>query len=479
MATQDDGIMLTPEQISALLQAEADVHVKVTGLSRIDRKVVDKLISHVVSSATIGDAVREADQAVSQWLAAGLFKRADYSLEPPQEATNRDVVVHFRVEEGRPQRSIGVFTSEAALPEVRVGLSNLFGGKYSIQGTYVPPASKLHSWSLAVSSLVPWLGRSTEYSIGARTEAKTLHPADVERVEEIKATTRTQEGAFEIGFQRRTMAARDSHRIPRELLRDFVTHGKGFLRHEVHVDRTVKHQHPLLFDMYPLPVSGFDVSMISELCGSFLGGTSCFHKWECLGTRYWPVGPFCSLQWSAKLGSVAPLTPNSRVPLNDRLFLSQRHVRGYKSIGPSTFDLFTDAATGEGCRMTRYAPTGGNALAASSLSFNFPFLLFPRNGMVAMHAFVDGGSLRWVRRASELLDVQAWRDSAKASAGFGLVITRLPLIGQIYNGRFELNVSVPLSVGSNGLPGLRATTPDAQLFDTVKFGLTWSSSVSM
>lgn len=55
----------------------------------------------------------------------------------------------------------------------------------------------------------------------------------------------------------------------------------------------------------------------------------------------------------------------------------------------------------------RIVALGGNALWATSLSLNFPFLFFPHNGLAAMHFFANAGNLRYVDSFSALTDLYA------------------------------------------------------------------------
>jgi hypothetical protein len=475
---------ISQQDVQTLLATQARIHVKFDGLQRIDPVVLQRRIASITSSQTVGQALGASEAALQEWKEAGFFRDgSSFHLEPfsesSQDVNSKDVLLCFDVEEARAQKSGGVFATESAVPEVRLALKNVFGGRYSAQLNYIPPASRLHSWTLSVQSRVPWIGTSAEYSVGAATEKKLLHPADVERIEEVKAVTFTEDSKVTLGFQQRAMAARDQTRMPSSILSDFPKHTKGYLKYEVTMHRAAYRQHPVLYQMYPLPVGGFDAYMMSEVCGGLLGGSACFHKWECQLTRYWSLGHFLSMQSGLRVGTVSPFFPNAPVPLNDRFFLSQRHVRGYKSVGPSTFDDGVKAA--DGGLSTRFAPTGGTAVIAGTTSLNFPLPFYPSNGMVAMHLFADGGALRMIRKFSEMIDWRQWWDASRFSVGGGLVLTRVPFVGAIPDGRFELNWSLPVRV-EQWAPFKLAFSPsnrETRLFESLKFGLTWSSAVAL
>lgn len=460
----DIPIIVTEDHLTKLLAADVHPHVHFEGLATIDRRALEKGVKELESSQTVHELVGTTEKLTSHWVQSGLFRRAFYNLEPAADGGSKDVVVNIEVEEARPSKSIGVFTTDGAVPEIRAGLKNILGGKYSLELNYIPPTARLHSWSCSLVSNVPWLGRTAEYYLGTRTETKTLHPADAERVDELRATARNDESSLSVGYQRRSMAARNMTDVPDSLRKDFECHGKAYVRHEMNINRTKSHSAPILNQIYPLPVAGYELNVTSEVCGGILGGLPCFHKWEGQFTKFWSITPLVSFQWGCKLGSIEPLS-KGRIPLSDRLFLSHRHVRGYKTIGPSTFDNVGDT--------TRFAATGGNALWATTASLNFPFLGFPTNGMAAMHLFADWGNLRMINTIKELTNAKEWLSTSKGSVGVGIVITRIPLLGITPNGRFELNFSLPLKTGKAGGPD------QSRLFDKVKFGLVWSSVLSM
>lgn len=464
-------VNITEEDFAAALNIPITTHVRLSGIQNLHPYVVARDLEIIKRCSTMEEVVGTMSEIRSRWEGLGLFKKIDYNFEPTQDGGRYDVCVHVRVEEAKPKKSIGVFTTDTSLPEITVALENIFGGRYSIKGNYIPPASRVHSISLSFLSNVPLLGQNAEYYIGRRTENKTYHPANSEQIEEIKATSTNKKGKVAsevtVGFQHRTLKAKCLKEVSESLRADFLPTNKGYIRHQFTFTDVAHHANPYLYNMYPLPIFGKQISLINEFAGGCFGGDFTFMKSELQASRFWPLGPFLSFQLSAKLAGVLPFM-ESRIPLNDRLFLSNSHVRGYKSVGPSTML--------ENENVSRFAATGGNALWALSGNINFPLLFFPNNGIAAMHLFANAGNLRMVDSLSSLKDAYHWFRECACSIGAGIVITRIPLFGIAPSGRFELNWSVPLGVDREG--SLVFRNGRNSLFDKVRFGLVWSSNYS-
>lgn len=465
-------VNISEEELRAVLDVPVRAHVRVSGMGGIHPKVVAKDLEAVKRCKTIEAVVHTMEEVKNRWQTLGIFRDVQYNLEPTQDGADNDICVAISVVKCMPKKSLGVFTTDTSLPEVTVALENVFGGRYSFKGNYIPPASRVHALSFSLLSNVPYIGQRAEYYLGRRTETKAFSLASGEKVEEIKATTRNQKSGLAseltVGFQRRAMLTKDRGEIPVDLLPDFSLTNKGYVRHELSVSSGAYHANPDLYNMYPLPISGRDLSLANEFAGGPAGGDFCFLKTEAQMTKYWPLGPFLSMQLSAKLAGIYPFG-GSRIPLNDRLFLSTCHVRGFKSIGPSTLDL--------GRETGRFAATGGNALWASSMSLNFPFLFFPNNGVASMHLFANAGNLQTIDTREALCDWYKWLRTSACSVGAGIVITRIPLFGIAPSGRFELNISVPLGIDKNGHITTGSGSP--KLFDRVRFGLVWSSNYTI
>lgn len=463
---------ISEEDVQAVLDIPVRTHVRVSGIQEIHPKVIAKDLETVKRCRTIEEVVHAMEEVKTRWHGLGIFRQVEYNLEPTQDGEKNDICVNIDVEEAKPKKSLGVFTTDTALPEITVALENVFGGRYSIKGNYIPPASRVHSVSFSLLSNVPFIGQSAEYYLGRRQESKAFSLANHEKIEEVKAVTQNRKAGvaseFTLGFQRRVLVTKEKSEVPEDLLPDFTTTNKGYIRHELTLSNAAYHANPYLYNAYPLPIAGQSLAFTNEFAGGPTGGDFCFWKTEAQVQKYWPLGPFFSLQWSAKLAGIHPFM-HSRIPLNDRLFLSTCHVRGFKSVGPSTLD--------SGRPHSRFAATGGNALWATSLNVNFPFVPFPNNGIVSMHVFANAGNLRMVESREALFDLWKWVRSSAFSIGAGIVVTRIPLFGISPSGRFELNVSVPLGVNSEGRIVPRNGNP--KVFDRVRFGLVWSSNFSI
>lgn len=473
-APERESVNIKEADILRALPVKIRTHVRVSGLENIAPKVIAKDLEAIKRCENLEQVQLTVAAIESRWQRLGLFNSVQYNLEPTVDGNNNDVCVHVHVKENKPKKSIGLFTTDTALPEVKVSLDNIFGGRYSISGNYVPPTTRMKSLAFSLFSNVPFIGQSSEYSIEQRTESKYYQLASSERVNEIRAVTNNKKGVMSsevtLGFQQRCMVAGvGQDQIPPELAQDFTNTEKGYIRHRLSLSNEAYHANPYLYNMYPLPIYGSSTHFTNEFAGGALGGKYTFLKSELQTTRYWPIGPFLSIQWSAKLAGIYPFFA-SRVPLNDRLFLSNCHVRGFKCIGPSTLDWEKPRE--------RYAATGGNALWATSVSLNFPFIGFPNNGIAAMHIFANAGNLGMfdsISSASQ--NISKFVSGCAASVGGGIVITRIPLFGAAPSGRLELNYSIPVGVTKDGSLTMRNGNPN--LFDNFRVGLVWSSNLSL
>ncbi|KAG8343069.1 putative Surface antigen [Trypanosoma vivax] len=466
-------VNVVEKDIKESLHLPVRAHVRVRGIEKLHPRVISRDLEAIKRSRTIFDITNNMNEAKSRWVRLGIFNDVKFNLEPTFDGAPDDVCVHIDVVESKAKKTFGVYTTETILPELTLSLENIFGGRYSFSGSYAPPTSRLHAVSFSMHSNVPFLGQRGEYFVGRRIENKVYHPATSEKIEELKAVTKNEKqnisSELSIGFQRRILASIDKHELSEDFAKDFKTTFKGFITHDFGFSNVMYHADPYLCNMYPLPIQGSQLNLKNEIAGGILGGEFNFLKSEVQTAKYWPLGPFCSLQWNAKLAGIWSYN-RTRIPLNDRLFLSSSHIRGFKSVGPSTID-------GGVKRGGRFAATGGNALWATSVSLNFPFLLFPDNGLMAMHLFANIGNLKMLHDSSELFNVYHWLRTCAASFGFGIVVTRIPLLGIAPNGRFELNFSIPFCFDERGNVNYRSHNKN--LFDHVKFGLTWSSAFSM
>lgn len=450
-------------------------HVRVGGLQRTHCSVIEKDLEAIKRCGTLRDVTSSMEQAINRWKSLGLFKDITYHFQPTSDGEKNDVCVQIDVTDTlRPVKSIGVMSTDSAYPEVNVSFDNFLGGRYSLKGSYICPASRLHSINFSLISNVPFFGANAEYSAGHRTEKKYFHLASSERVFDVKACSRNAKGKisseFTIGAQRRKLVPVRKSEILGEDWLDFRSTHKAYMRHDFTYSNVKYNESQYLFDMYPLPVEGNMLHMDNEAAG-LTGGDFCFLKSQIQFSKFWRLSPFFYLNWNSRFGGIRSMSnggQNGRIPINDRLFLSGSHVRGFKSIGPSTLDRPSS---------TRFAATGGNALWASSIGVNFPFLGLPQNGFAAMHLFANAGNLRMINSFSQLTDCWKWIRETSCSIGGGIVITRLPLLGVLPSGRFELNASVPIGVTRNG--ELKFQNGPSELFDRVKFGLVWSSDAGL
>ncbi|CCW67334.1 unnamed protein product [Phytomonas sp. Hart1] len=471
MDTKSSPVNIDENDIKAALAVNIRPHVRMVGILNTHPKVIANDLEAIKMCDSIQAVTAVMETIRNRWSNLGIFRTVNYNFEPTQNGEKGDICVRIDVEENKPKKSIGIFTTDTSLPEVTVAFENALGGRYSIKGNYIPPASRVHSLSVSLLSNVPFIGQNAEYYIGRRTESKAFHVASGEHIEEVKATTQTRKfgilSNFTIGFQRRTLLAKNKRSLPETLLSDFSTTNKGYIRHELELSRLAYHANMHLYNMYPLPIYGHSINLTNELAGGIIAGSFDFLKSELQCCKHWPLGPFFSFQWGLKLAGIYPFM-KSHIPLNDRLFLSNSHVRGFKSIGPSTLDFGPSQ---------QFAATGGNALWATSLNLNFPLLFFPNNGLAAMHLFVNAGNLRMVETFRQFQDAYSWFRKSACSFGMGIVITRIPLFGISSSGRFELNFSIPLGIDKHGNVAFR--NGNCNVFDKIKFGLVWSSNLSI
>ena len=471
-----DRVVLTDKMMANIMDSPVTSHVRFTGLSRIHPRVIQYEVDEIQATESVFDSIQASETARQRWVdQLGLFKKVDFFFEPTKDGTARDMCVQMEVEERRPQRSVGVFTTETSMPEVRVMLRNILGGRYSVQANYVPPSGQSEAWSVSLLSNVPWMGRTAEYYAGLRRETHPMQVGELERIEEVKAVSRKDangvNSSWTMGLQWRALASRDSATLPTAVIRDFTRQQKAYIEHKVSLDRTKTHRNPVLNSIYPLPVAGFDVHFTNELSGGILGGDTSIFRTSFQSSFYKLLHPLVSVHWGLRMGMASAVGSSHHVPIQDRHYLSYRHVRGYKALGPSLLDI-------DPVNTKRYGAMGGNTLWATSLSINFPFIGIPQNGLASLHLFANCGNLQNFSTLLEFKEgLKSFICSSDASVGAGIVVTRIPLLGVAPSGRFELNWSVPLHLGEDGKVNCAARNP--HLFDRFKFGLVWSDASAM
>lgn len=464
-----EDVNVTDSMISELLDKRVVTHVHFTGLDKVHKSILMGEIQDMSTALTVRDLFKAAERARYRWMNVGVFNDVSMGFEPLADGAPNDICVHCYVSEKKPTKQIGVFTTDTSVPEVTASLNNIWNGRYSVSGKYIPPASRSHAVSLALTSNAPWFGRTAEYYAGVKRDQRPMNLAQEEKVEEVRVSFNAVEpdssSQFGFGLQRRVTAARDYQDLPKHLRRELGENYKLFASHQYHISSEEYHQHPFLYSLYPLPVRGTSLFTGFEVSYNCLAGTP-VARGDLQMTRHFPLHPFVTATWSTRLGGVA--STSGHVPVSDRLYLGWRHVRGYRSIGPSTAD--------HGGEVLRYAATGGNALWSSSLSLNMPMPFLPTNGMVTTHLFADIGNNAYFSGIGDLqrraLD---FFKKASCSVGFGFVVAQIPFFGVLPSGRFELNFSLPVSIDASSGD---YTFKQPPMFDKWRFGLIWSSNVS-
>eukprot|EP00758_Cryptobia_borreli_P003207 Tbor_TRINITY_DN3608_c0_g1::TRINITY_DN3608_c0_g1_i1::g.220::m.220/K07277/SAM50, TOB55, bamA; outer membrane protein insertion porin family len=464
---------LTDEMTFALLEKEVVPYVNFSGLKRVHRQVLEKEINAIMECSNMKELFKSVERARYRWIYIGVFDDIKLSFEPIKDASPKEICVHFHVEERKPTRQIGAFTSDASIPEVSASLNNLWNSRYTLTGKYIPPAARAHAFSMSLTSNVPFFGRTSEYHCGIRMEERLKNLAAAEKVEEVKmVTTDVEENTTKqitFGLQRRHTACRDMHELPERFRSQLGQNMKAYASHNYHYTTEEFHPHPALYSMYPLPIGGFSLYAGNEI-GMDPNSRNPVWKSDFQWSRHLLLHPLLVLTLGVKVGLAASAT--GQIPINDRLFLGWRHVRGYTSIGPSTAQKGSE---GEPI-VAKYSATGGNALWASTASLNFPMPLIPSNGLLTMHMFANVGNCDYFTSIPDLRQrIDSLFRDACFSFGGGIVITQMPFFGVLPSGRFEFNVSYPMYFGKD-----TSTFIERQrgLFDRFRFGLIWSSASS-
>lgn len=465
-------ITLTDEMTLQLLEKPVVPYLHFSGLSQVHRSVLKGEMDTIVQCRTMKDLLREVERARYRWTTLGVFNDIKLSFEPISDGTAKDVCVHFHVDEKKPSKQVGVFTTETSVPEVTASLNNLLNSRYTFSGRYTPPAARSHAFSLSLTSNVPFFGRTAEYYAGIRREDRPMNLAEAEKIEEVKVVTSNVEkdssSQFTLGIQRRNTASRDRYELPQNLQAELGESIKLYASHQYHVSSEEYHVHPFLFSLYPLAVRGSSCFIGNEV-GVDPTTKNPVYRGDLQWLKHYLLHPLVVLDINVRLGVAA--SPTGHVPLSDRLFLGWRHVRGFKSIGPSTDGLPVP--------IPRYAATGGNVLWATAASLNFPVPFLPSNGLLSMHLFANVGNCDYIGSTRNLQQraFNLFRD-ASCSVGGGLVVTQIPFFGVLPSGRFEFNLSAPLKLISDGQFPIGLDDTRRGLFDKWRFGLVWSSSVS-
>ena len=470
----DSGASLREQRIQELWEQPSRIFVRVNGLKHIDSHILMREINEIRSARSIKKAVEAIELAKHRWSALGLVKEVHYTLEPIEDGTVDDVGVNLTLRDSKFSLSGGVQAEGVSTtPAINFALNNLWRGKVGLHGTYTPPALKRHSFNFStVYNYPPWpFGQKLEVVAGLRRDCKSFHVAEETTLREVKiVTTHLNHPATHVttvGLQRRTNFSRIA--MPLECLGSLLLPSeKLYLANELIVSRVQFHEHPSTRAVLPLPIRGQFVHLRAEAAttaadGQPLGSLqSVFVKTEAVVHRYVALHPLASLAISGRVGALMPLSRDGPLPLNDRFFLGWRNVRGFKSVGPSTNDWAKV--------VEQFGATGGNAIWAASLSLNLPFPLFPANGLVTSHCFLNAGNCALIPRGEWRARLGGLLQDAKVAVGCGLVLV-MPGGLDGSNGKIELNWSLPiLQVGRRGL---RIGAENSHLVDSLRFGCCW------
>lgn len=272
--------------------------------------------------------------------------------------------------------------------------------------------------------------------------------------------------------------------VPSWLQHHFAPSTKCFLKYELRYS-TVQHLPRPWYDVFSLPVSGTDFCGTAEVAGGLLGGSSSLAKAEVQCIHHRTLFPFVVLDLGLRGGFCAGLGGSEWVgqdarwgdslALVDRFYLNWRNVRGFLAVGPNTN---TEAEMrGEGDNPPRrFRCLGGNAVWAASATVNFPFPLWPSNGIVSSHIFANVGNLALMENAAHAAASLAdFFGNPKASVGCGLTAMQIPSLGPVPNGRLELNFSLPVLSGEGGGNGTGVSLASPWVFDKIRWGLHWTS----
>ena len=305
---------------------------------------------------------------------------------------------------------------------------------------------------------------------------------------------------FTAGFQRRQLIPRDStptrdsdgptaalvwSGIPAWLQSHFAPSTKAFVRWQLRYN-DVQFLAAPWYDVFALPVGGTDAAASFELAGGLLGGGTSLARAEAQWTRHRSLYPFVVLDLNVRCGLAAGFGGSdwvgedarwSDLRLSDRFYLNWRNVRGYLAVGPNTNT--EAAARNDPDPPRRFRCLGGNFVWAASASLNFPFPLWPWNGLVSSHVFANVGNLALVDNLAHLASAAGdIFGRPKASVGAGLVAMQVPGLGPVPNGRLELNMALPVNVGAvfgGGAAGDgTAGVSSPWVFDKLRWGLHWT-----
>ena len=523
----------------ATCKAPVAPHVALDGLQRVRHGTVAPTAGGVLRAGSLDRALLEAMRFKERWEGTGLFDDVAFSLEPLADGAPQDVLFRFHMTERRAKQEVGVTTTDTMVPEVKAQWFNLFGRAWDLNLFFTPASNVLQrsSGNFSLVSHAPWLGgRRWEVYAGRHVETRlaarrSLPIADSDETTEARVqwdlagppsgptSFSRWTHSLTAGLQLRRLHAADASSYPAADRLELGDNTKAYVRWAARHSTAVSHQHPFFASVYSLPVAGHFLQATAEVAGAGAVGDAHHVKAEVQAVKFVPLlggvtldlNAYAGQVWSldhlraAALGPGALRSPTasagpsaaaaaaadsgvtasvllgrghdrSRVRLADRLFLSWRHVRGYRATGPA--NVAADGSPFDAADVPRvFRPMGGNAAWALSASLNLPFLLWPDNGSVATHVFANAGQCRaYAHGVKEFLaDPASLLQHPDCSVGAGFVITRFPqMFSPLRAGRFEVNWSVPVSFGTDwSLRFNEALNP--RLFKSFRWGLHWTA----
>lgn len=219
----------------------------IEGINKVHPSLIAPQLQKCQKSETIGALVACCEAAADRFRRMDVFQHVSFGLEPTAVTNNngfgaegaadaiavdgsadqkfqqtpehhphdrdlafRDIVVRWVLPEKRSSHEIGVFTTDSAMPEIRVAMKNILGRAWSVKGNYTPPTSTRHSWNVSLVTQNPFIGHSWEAFVGQSTLSHAeIHSADAESVLECKLQAESfgqaSHHVFSIGAQRRNL----------------------------------------------------------------------------------------------------------------------------------------------------------------------------------------------------------------------------------------------------------------------------------
>eukprot|EP01065_Artemidia_motanka_P021908 TRINITY_DN26128_c0_g1_i1.p1 TRINITY_DN26128_c0_g1~~TRINITY_DN26128_c0_g1_i1.p1 ORF type:complete len:510 (+),score=110.94 TRINITY_DN26128_c0_g1_i1:77-1531(+) len=454
------------------------VKVRTKGMRQTKQSVIQKEIDMIESESTVAGVLKAAADAQERWNGKECFAEVVFDGPQPSREGGNHFFVDYRIREAG-NVTFGVMTDAQELaPEIRCSHTNILGRGYSGYVELQPTAKKeqaeeeqrqewnpvMQSFRVGCRSNAPWVGRWTEYFCRHQKPAISRN---------VLSDETALEGGARVGWggpwvhtvgltseSRNADAVTDEHRgWLRECGEDssigkFESHTLSW---ESAYDRRTFHTDSELRSNYPHPTGGYGVWTSLKASGSFAGlqASSGFDtlRAETKTHKLWNLANMAVASLCFRFGGMYSATP---AHLSHRMYIERDVVRGHPRVGEVMRPPSAPEGRDAGLR-------GGSMLAAASLGLAAPLPVpgLPK-GLLGVHTYLDVGTV-----AAEPRGEQTWEDTiargSAASAGVGLMLTALPVFGQM--GRLELNAGVNVP-----LPGSLASQRD---FSGVRLGLSW------